>query len=269
MFWLAKSVMGRSPLGTAPRPKGRSNAIVLSGWKSMVCAGFFLGVLLLASTPHIGVVFLSFAERWYGTVLPDTWTLGHYIEALGNGLVVPSIQKSLLYSGCAVLLALAIGLGTAWVVVRSDLKIRGFLDALVMLPLAVPGLVLAFGYLSLSQESKPFHFLVGADGNPFLLLVLAYAIRRLPYVVRSAVAGLQQSNPALEEAAKSPWCITAPNAAPNLHPFDRCESRGGLHSRFRLCDARSERQFDPCSTGRALPDHQSDLRPAFHPWQRD
>lgn len=203
VFWLAKSVMGRSPLGTAPRPKGRSNAIVLSGWKSMVCAGFFLGVLLLASTPHIGVVFLSFAERWYGTVLPDTWTLGHYIEALGNGLVVPSIQKSLLYSGCAVLLALAIGLGTAWVVVRSDLKIRGFLDALVMLPLAVPGLVLAFGYLSLSQESKPFHFLVGADGNPFLLLVLAYAIRRLPYVVRSAVAGLQQSNPALEEAAKS------------------------------------------------------------------
>ena len=36
-----------------------------------------------------------------------------------------------------------------------------------------------------------------------MLLVIAYAIRRLPYIVRSAVAGLQQSNPALEEAARS------------------------------------------------------------------
>jgi len=48
-----------------------------------------------------------------------------------------------------------------------------------------------------------FHFLVGSGGSPFMLLVIAYAIRRLPYIVRSAVAGLQQSNPALEEAAQS------------------------------------------------------------------
>lgn len=96
-----------------------------------------------------------------------------------------------------------IGIGIAWVVVRSDLKIRGALDAMVMLPLAVPGLVMAFGYLALSQEGRLFHFLVGASGSPFMLLVLAYTIRRLPYVVRAAVAGLQQSNHALEEAARS------------------------------------------------------------------
>ena len=35
------------------------------------------------------------------------------------------------------------------------------------------------------------------------MLIAAYAIRRLPYVVRAAVAGLQQSNPAMEEAARS------------------------------------------------------------------
>ena len=203
VFALSKFVMGRSPLGTAPRPKGRSNSVQLSGFKSLACAGLFLGVFILATIPHIGVVMLSLAERWYGTVVPDQFTMRHYIEALGNGLVVPSIQNSLLYAGCATLLALMIGLSVAWVVVRSDLKIRGFLDAVVMLPLAVPGLVMAFGYLALSQEGKFFHFLVGPGGNPFMLLVIAYAIRRLPYVVRSAVAGLQQSNPTLEEAARS------------------------------------------------------------------
>jgi len=203
VFTLSKLVLGRSPLGTAPRPKGRSEGKRIGGWKSIVCALVFLSVFLLASVPHLGVLLLSLAERWYGTVIPDEFTLRHYTEALGNGLVVPSIQNSLLYAGCATLVALFIGLGVAWVVVRSDLKIRGLLDALVMLPLAVPGLVMAFGYLALSQEGQPFHFLIGAGGSPFLLLVIAYAIRRLPYIVRSAVAGLQQSNPALEEAAQS------------------------------------------------------------------
>lgn len=203
VFAISKFVMGRSPLGTAPRPKARSASVVLSPLKSAACTSVFLGVFLVASIPHLGVILLSLAGRWYGTVLPDEFTLRHYSEALGNGLVVPSIQNSLMYAGCATLLALAIGLAVAWVVVRSDLKFRSTLDAIVMLPLAVPGLVMAFGYLALSQEGKAFHFLVGPGGSPFLLIVVAYAFRRLPYIVRSAVAGLQQSNPALEEAAKS------------------------------------------------------------------
>ena len=203
VFALSKFVIGRSPLGTAPRPKSRSNATRIGGWKALACAMCYLSVFLLAALPHLGVILLSFAERWYGTVIPDVLTARHYLEALGSGLVVPSIQNSLLYAGCATLLALAIGIGVAWVVVRSDLKSRNLLDAVVMLPLAVPGLVMAFGYLALSQDGKPFHFLVGKNGSPFLLLVIAYAIRRLPYIVRSAVAGLQQSNPILEEAARS------------------------------------------------------------------
>ena len=44
---------------------------------------------------------------------------------------------------------------------------------------------------------------MGAAEDPTYLIIIAYAVRRLPYVVRSAVAGLQQSNIALEEAAQS------------------------------------------------------------------
>jgi iron(III) transport system permease protein len=109
----------------------------------------------------------------------------------------------LLYASGATLFDLVLGVAIAWVVVRSTIRGRALLDALVMLPLAVPGLVLAFGFLALSQPGRPFHFLVGAAENPTLLLIVAYAMRRLPYVVRAAVAGLQQSNPALEEAARS------------------------------------------------------------------
>ncbi len=203
VFAFSKWIIGRSPLGTAPRPKGSLSSMRAKGWQSAACSGLFLAVFGLAIIPHLGVFLLSISGRWYGTVIPDVLTMRHYTEALSDDLVIPSIRNSLLYAGSATLIAVMLGLSVAWVVVRSRLKSRGFLDAVVMLPLAVPGLVMAFGYLSLSQAGKPFHFLVGATGNPFWLIVVAYAFRRLPYVVRAAVAGLQQCNPALEEAALS------------------------------------------------------------------
>ena len=203
VFLFSKKLLGKSNLGKAPRPKGRSAEKPITGWRGWACSGLFVFVFLIASVPHLGVIFSSLAGDWYATVLPERFTLEHYEEALGHPLVVPSIQNSLTYAGLATLVDIVLGVMIAWVVVRSNIKGKGLLDALVMLPLAVPGLVLAFGYLALSQEGRPFHFLVGDLGNPIVLLVVAYAVRRLPYVVRAAVAGLEQSNIQLEEAARS------------------------------------------------------------------
>lgn len=203
VFLASKAVLGRSRLGSAPRPKGHQSEKPLRGVKGFLVMGVFLGVILVASLPHLGVIFLSVATDWYGSILPEGMTSAHYEEALGHPLVVPSIQNSLLYASGSMIIDLILGLAIAWVVVRSTIRGRALLDALVMLPLAVPGLVLAFGYLALAQEGRAFHFLMGAHQNPVILLVIAYAVRRLPYVVRAAVAGLQQSNVALEEAALS------------------------------------------------------------------
>jgi iron(III) transport system permease protein len=74
-----------------------------------------------------------------------------------------------------------------------------------MLPLAVPGLVLAFGYIAMSQDGRLFSFL-NPIKNPTLLLVIAYSVRRLPYMVRSAAAGFQQTSETLEEAAANLGC---------------------------------------------------------------
>ena len=119
-------------------------------------------------------------------------------------------RNSLLYSSLAVAVNIVLGVAVAFVVVRSDLPGRGALDALAMLPLAVPGLVMAFGYLAISsylgnqdwvKESRFWQSLLDVRTNPTLFLVIAYAVRRLPYMVRSSVAGLQQTSVTLEEAA--------------------------------------------------------------------
>jgi iron(III) transport system permease protein len=65
-----------------------------------------------------------------------------------------------------------------------------------MIPLALPGIVLAFGYVVTFSDT-----ILDPLVNPTVLLVVAYGIRRLPYMVRSAVAGLQQTSASLEEAS--------------------------------------------------------------------
>ena len=145
---------------------------------------------------------MSFATDWYHSIFPQSLTLRHYSDALGHELTVPSIANSLKYASISTLLDLVIGIAIAYVIVRSKIPGRSILDALSMLPLAVPGLVLAFGYLAMTREGQPFHFLL-PNGNPTLILVIAYAVRRLPYVVRSAVAGFQQTSIDLEEAAQN------------------------------------------------------------------
>lgn len=204
VFASSKMVLGRSKLGSSPRPKGRHTDMPLPKWKGLLVSGFFVMTFLLASVPHFGVFFLSVSSDWYGTVLPEGMTMAHYNDGLGHPLVVGSIKNSLLYATGATLLDVVLGVGIAWVIVRSTIWGRNVLDALMMLPLAVPGLVLAFGYLALSSDGGAFSFLITlGGGGPAVLLILAYAVRRLPFVVRAAVSGLQQSNPALEEAAMS------------------------------------------------------------------
>ena len=200
----AWALPARAATSAAPR--------VLRGWRGALALAAFLLVIALALVPHAGVVLTSCSApgSWYQTVLPARLTVSHYAEALSQGLAAGSIRNSLLYSALAVLLDLGLGLIIALVVVRSDLPVRGWLDALVMLPLAVPGLVLAFGYLAVSstlgnqawvKESPFWQTLLDVRTNPTLFLVIAYAVRRLPYMVRSAVAGLQQTAVTLEEAA--------------------------------------------------------------------
>lgn len=187
------------------------------------CTLAFVFVTLLAVVPHLGVILLSFARDWYNTVLPQVFTLNHYHEALGHELTLSSISNSLKYSVVAIAFALCLGVGVAYVNVRTRLWGRQMLDAMAMLPLAVPGVVMAFGYLAMTRPGRPFEGLI-VDENPFLILVIAYAVRRLPYIVRSATAGLQQINPALEEAAqnlgatpeRTLWRVTLPLVAPSL-----------------------------------------------------
>ena len=205
LYLLSKTVFGGKGHAMMAKATTAGGARPVGALGGALCVAAFGGVTLLALLPHIGVVLVSFAGDWYRTVLPGQWTAEHYQIALGHGLTVPSIINSLKYASVSTLVDLVLGVAIAYVVVRTTLPGRGLLDAVAMLPLAVPGLVLAFGYVSMTQDGRVFAALNPAK-DPTLLLIVAYAVRRLPYVVRSAVAGLEQTSVTLEEAAQNLGC---------------------------------------------------------------
>lgn len=197
--------------------------IVLSKTAGRLCSWAFGLCIFIVVLPHLGVILLSLSSDWYRTWLPEGFTLRHYHDVLGHELTLKAIGNSLKYASIATLLDLVLGVGVAYVNVRTRIWGRQILDAMAMLPLAVPGLVMAFGYLAMAREGQTFHWLMLGE-DPVVLLIIAYSVRRLPYVVRSASAGFQQVSPTLEEAAQNLGCpplksmlkITLPLIAPNL-----------------------------------------------------
>ena len=212
LYALGKFAFGRQSYAMQGKAAVAAATKKLTGFRSFLPALAFLIVTLIALLPHIGVILTSVSKpgAWYGTILPSVFTAANYTEALGHEMTVLSIRNSLFFSSIAVVFNLILGVAIAFLVVRSKIRGAGILDSLSMIPLAVPGLVMAFGYLAISswlsnlgwvRESSFWSSIFDVRVNPTLFLVIAYAIRRLPYMVRSAVAGLQQTSETFEEAA--------------------------------------------------------------------
>jgi iron(III) transport system permease protein len=198
-LWLSKAALARGEFAGLGRV-GETPPVVLGRRGAL---GAWLLVLLLlgpALLPHVGIVLLSFSRVWSLSPLPTVYTLGNYEEILvrSPGFVVNTLR----YAGLAALLDVALGAVIAWLLLRGRVRARHWLDTLSTVPLAIPGVVLAVGYLRAFGG-----FRVPGLGEPltstWLILVVVYAVRRLPYAVRGAYAALQQLSPALEEAAQS------------------------------------------------------------------
>jgi len=165
-------------------------------------AAWAVAILLLgpALLPHVGIALLSVAKVWSLTPFPSVYTLASYEEVLVRA---PNfIWNTLRYALLASVLDVGLGALIAWLLLRGRTRGRGWLDVIATMPLAVPGVVLAVGYLRVFH-GWPVPGLGGPLTSSWLILVVVYAVRRLPYTVRSAHAALQQLPLALEEAAQN------------------------------------------------------------------
>jgi len=197
-FYLSKVTLGsrgyamitRGHVASLARPAGGLGSVVI-----LIGLGL---VTLFAIIPHISVVLTSLSQRWFMTILPTEYTGSYYQAVFDQDLTWLSIKNSLFLSSLSTVVDIFLGISIAWMLLRTRIPFKNVIDTLTMMPLAIPGIIMAFGYLTAFANTP-----LDATENPIPLLIIGYAVRRLPYMVRAAYAGFQQTSITLEEAARN------------------------------------------------------------------
>ncbi|WP_353151778.1 iron ABC transporter permease [Pollutimonas bauzanensis] len=199
-LWLSAKALKGKDYSTLQKGGNSLQQRTLNKTQTVLAYGWIALVLLLVLSPHLGVLLLSLATVWSYAPLPDGYTLAHYAAVFQESQGM--ISNTLLYCGLAAGIDVILGTAIAYLMLRTKLPGRQWLDWISSAALAVPGIVLAIGFMRTFRNVE----IPGTDiglTSTWVLIMIAYSVRRLPYALRSCIAALQQINLSLEEAAAS------------------------------------------------------------------
>ena len=199
-LWLSARILKGRDYATLQRGGSSLARRTLSPAQSIAAYAWIGAMLLLVLAPHIGILLMSFSKVWSFSVLPEGFTLAHYETVFTHA--APMIGNTLLYCGLAALIDVILGTAIAYIILRTRLPGRELLDWMASAALAIPGVVLAIGYLR-TFRGLELPFVEGTFTSTWIALMIAYAVRRLPYALRACMAALQQLHVSLEEAAEN------------------------------------------------------------------
>jgi iron(III) transport system permease protein len=198
-LWASARILKGRDYATLQRGGSAALQRRLKPWQAVAAYGWIALVLLLVLAPHFGILAMSLSKVWSFSVLPEGFTVEHYATVFTQSSHM--IGNTLLYCGLAAFIDVVLGTAIAYIILRTRLPGREWLDLAASAALAIPGVVLAIGYLRFFRG-------IELPGGGFftaswLALMLAYTVRRLPYALRSCMAALQQMHLSLEEAAEN------------------------------------------------------------------
>ncbi|KZE64068.1 iron ABC transporter permease [Fictibacillus phosphorivorans] len=151
---------------------------------------YSLVLVIIPVLAMISILLQSLATTWGKNPLPNGYTLSHYQTIFSSSM--GNIQNSIVLALGALILSVIIATFVSYFVVRQN---SSKLDFMTSIPLVVPGI--AFGIALIQTfNTAPLH-LTGTA----LLLIVAYTIRRLPYMVRSTMGTMRAIKQDIEEAA--------------------------------------------------------------------
>ena len=148
----------------------------------------YICVPIGACFPTWGYKFFPLTGKWFKLV----FTRYHGFQAFRDSFVL-----SLISAPITALLSMII----SYLVVKRKFKSKGFIEAVSMLAMAVPGTVLGVGYIR-GFSGGLFHtgFMQGLYGTG-LILIIVFVVRSLPTGTRSGISALRQIDKSIEESA--------------------------------------------------------------------
>ncbi|QQO66242.1 ABC transporter permease [Klebsiella michiganensis] len=198
-WWLQKRLTGDKEVTSVTGKPGENSGAEL-GWLTLPAVLVMAGVGGLAVVmPGASMVLTSLMSTLSGGIHADNVTLRHFAALFaqqGDALsaVATSLSLALASAGVVGL----VGLLAAWLVVVQKMKGSAFVDALSLLPAALPGVVVGVGLILLWNQP----FWPVSPYNTWFMLLLSYCCLLLPWPVRYVSSALRQLGNNLEPAAR-------------------------------------------------------------------
>lgn len=203
---LQRRYLGRRSFVTVGGRGARPTRHALGALRWPLALVFLVVVGLSSIAPLAVLVAAAFSKVWTDPLTVNNLTLANFFAALAdNQIAARGVVNSFKLAIVAATLAVLIGLAISYLDVRTRLRGRRLLDYLAILPLGLPGTVLAVALLQAF-----IRFPVPIYGTVWILLI-AYVVRSMPIAVRGANSALQQVDASLEEAARvagASWLAT-------------------------------------------------------------
>ncbi|MDB3953389.1 iron ABC transporter permease [Alphaproteobacteria bacterium] len=221
-LWGQTKALGRSAKYTTIGGKSFQPRLVQLGRLKWVALGF-AGTYLLVSAilPLLTLIYGTFISNRGRPPTLDFLTLEHLREMLfgdGGDVILRSIGNSLFLSFIGATVGIALAAVVAFFVVRSKWKARGTLDFLALIPVAIPGAVIAIAMMW-AYIREPFNLY-----HTIWIILLAYITRFLPFGVKAVSNAITQIHEELERAAAVSganwfvvfWRVLVPLAMPGI-----------------------------------------------------
>jgi putative spermidine/putrescine transport system permease protein len=183
---------------------------------SRTVGGVGVVAVLFLIVPVVFIVFYAFNETRYFTLPPKGPSLRWFVNFFENERFRAALGSSVGIAALITPTSLAVAVPSALAIVRGSFRGRALLNAALLSPLMIPGVVTGIAFLGLFSQLDV--------GSGFWRLTAALTCFTLPFAVRTLVANLHGLDPALEEAARnlgaSRWrCflhVTLPQLRPGL-----------------------------------------------------
>ncbi|KOP78221.1 ABC transporter permease [Cytobacillus solani] len=188
-FWLQHILTkGKNYGSVSGKPKQQKMVTNKVVTRSLSVYSFI--IVLVPLLAMLSVLLQSVATTWGKDLLPSGYTLKHYQTIFSTSL--GNIQNSIVLAIGALVLSVIIATFVSYFVVRQN---SAKMDFMTSIPLVVPGI--AFGIALIQTFNVAPLQLTGTA----ILLIIAYTIRRLPYMVRSTMGAMRAIKQDIEEAA--------------------------------------------------------------------
>ena len=161
---------------------------------TVICCALAIFVVVMYLCVPFGALFktwgydFSLTTKWFEQV----FTKYHGFQAFRDSFLL-----SLVAAPITAILSMVI----SYLVVKRNFRTKGFIEAVSMLAMAVPGTVLGVGYIR-GFSGGIFHtgVLQGIYGSAAILIIV-FIVRSLPTGTRSGISALRQIDKSIEESA--------------------------------------------------------------------